>query len=623
VNNPPIRDPLGDGPEQPAKGAPQGDGTARESKSGGSSGDASPSFESLGHESPSFESFGGVVHAYQKYDPAEFPSPTAEPTEVMGAAMEHLLAYGDMRELSEEELARAVRLDPSMFPTLGPSIESLRRLLLERKAKILSTYRVDQALRDAEAQLTEAGRGTAGLDEKLKGQLARAVKQRQVYELERLFERLRDDTSPAARAVMRALGGLVNLIQVEQLDDAYDFTGREALSVSDAVDVKLELEKIDELLKQLEEAAKNAQIAIIDMDSLGEFAPPEQVEELNKIGEMVREAVRQAAERAGLSKTRDGYALTPKGLRAMQNLLLSEVFGELREARTGRHNVGIMGEGPVELERTRAYEFGDTASTIDTTQTLVNALSAGGMTAGGVKGGGLRVSARDIAVRLTRNNPRCATAVVMDMSGSMRYDGQYVNVKRMALALDGLIRGQYPGDFLAFIEMFTLAKLTSSAELVGLLPKPVSIHSPRVRLKADMSNPATTEARLPQHFTNIQHALRLSRQVLGVQDTPNRQVLLITDGLPTAHFDGPELLMLYPPDPLTEQATMREALACAREGITINIFLLQSWNQSEQDVRFAHALAEGTKGRVFFVAGAQLDRFVVWDYVKNRRRIVG
>ena len=95
-----------------------------------------------------------------------------------------------------------------------------------------------------------------------------------------------------------------------------------------------------------------------------------------------------------------------------------------------------------------------------------------------------------------------------------------------------------------------------------------------------------------------------------------------TDGLPTAHFEGTWLYMLYPPDPRTEAATMREGMLCAREGITINIFLVPSWSQSEEDIRFAYRLAEGTKGRVFFTAGKDLDRYVVWDYVKRKREIV-
>jgi uncharacterized protein with von Willebrand factor type A (vWA) domain len=208
------------------------------------------------------------------------------------------------------------------------------------------------------------------------------------------------------------------------------------------------------------------------------------------------------------------------------------------------------------------------------------------------------------------------------MSGSMRYDGQYINVKRMGLALDGLIRTEYPGDSLQFIELYTFAKPRHVSDIPSLMPKPVTLFSPVVQLRADMSKPDISELQLPPHFTNIQHGLQLARRFLSVQDSPNRQIVLITDGLPTAHFEGKMLYLLYPPDPRTESATMREAMLCAREGITINIFLLSTWNQSEDDVRFAYRVAESTRGRVFFTAGSELDRYVIWDYIKRRRSIV-
>ena len=97
----------------------------------------------------------------------------------------------------------------------------------------------------------------------------------------------------------------------------------------------------------------------------------------------------------------------------------------------------------------------------------------------------------------------------MDMSGSMRQEGQYINVKRMALALDGLIRSEYPGDFLQFVEMYTFAKQRRSGEIVNLMPKPVTIHDPVVRLKADMSRADISEMQIPPHFTNVQHGLQL------------------------------------------------------------------------------------------------------------------
>jgi uncharacterized protein with von Willebrand factor type A (vWA) domain len=110
---------------------------------------------------------------------------------------------------------------------------------------------------------------------------------------------------------------------------------------------------------------------------------------------------------------------------------------------------------------------------------------------------------------------------------------------------------------------------------------------------------------------------------LSAQDTPNRSIILITDGLPTAHFEGEMLYLLYPPHPATEKATLREGLLCHRENITINVFLLPSWSQSREDVQFAYRLAENSKGRVFFTGGRDLDRYVVWDYVAHRRKVIG
>ena len=138
-----------------------------------------------------------------------------------------------------------------------------------------------------------------------------------------------------------------------------------------------------------------------------------------------------------------------------------------------------------------------------------------------------------------------------------------------------------------------------------------------------MADPNVTEFDIPPHFTNLQNGLKLARQLLQVQDTPNRQIILITDGLPTAHFEETWLYLLYPPEPRTESHTLREAMLCKKEGITINIFLLSTWDQTQQDIQFAHRLAETTAGRVLFVTGKDLDRYVVWDYLKQRRFIIG
>ena len=152
--------------------------------------------------------------------------------------------------------------------------------------------------------------------------------------------------------------------------------------------------------------------------------------------------------------------------------------------------------------KTKPYEFGDSIANIDIPQTLINAMLRDGTQLP------IRMKSDDIEVHRTRNNPKSATVVIMDMSGSMRYDGQYVNVKRMALALDGLIRREYPGDFLRFIEMYTFAKLRQSNEIVDLMPKPVTIHDPIVQLRADMSRDDISESMVPPAFH--EHSARTS-----------------------------------------------------------------------------------------------------------------
>jgi uncharacterized protein with von Willebrand factor type A (vWA) domain len=184
------------------------------------------------------------------------------------------------------------------------------------------------------------------------------------------------------------------------------------------------------------------------------------------------------------------------------------------------------------------------------------------------------------------------------MSGSMRYGGLYIDVKRMGLALDGLIRKEYPGDYLEFVEIYTFARRVHPSEIPTLMPKSVTLYDPVVRLRADMSDPRITEMDVPWHFTNIQRGLQVARQLLAQQDTPNRQIILITDGLPTAHFEDNYLYLMYPPHDRTEAATLREGLLCAREGIVINIFLLPGGTQSHEDVRFAYNLAESARPRL-------------------------
>ncbi len=369
---------------------------------------------------------GGIIHTYQKFDPRNFPSPTAEPPDLVSHAFEHMLAYGDLRELTDEELARAIRLDPSQIAGLGPSLDMLRGMLLERKRKILATYETEQAQAAARKEF-HGSAASVHPPKPLADRFKRAVAEEQLRELERLWYHTGDDRDRFARQLMRLVARLGEKYQVDELAAKYPFTGRTPMTVSQALEIKEELETIDRLLKQLEEAAKTAQIGIIDLEELSQFTDPAEVERLEALQRRVAELMRQIAEQQGLERGKDGYRLTPQAYRLFQGRLLQRIFSQLEASRSGRHQGPVVGEGAVEMQQTKAYEFGDSVANMDLTASFTNALVRGGA------GLPIRLKAEDIEIHRTRNSPKCATVVLADMSGSMRYDGQYIHVKRMAL----------------------------------------------------------------------------------------------------------------------------------------------------------------------------------------------
>ncbi len=560
---------------------------------------------------------GGILQTYTKYDPVNFPGPRQEQADIVSPMMEQMLVFGSQRPLTEEEMARAIKIDPSQLSQFGPSLDFIKATLEDQKRKLLEKYETESVRKKAGKVFRKKAKTAPPMDDSLRSDYDEAVNREQLYGLENLWYRVNNDADEAAQHLMSVIARLQDKYQIDELHAKYNFTGRASLTIPEAIELKQALEKIEELLKQIEDAKQNGQIAILDVEEMSQFLDENQRHSLEEMQRQIKDYIERAAEEQGFSKKEGKYELTPKAYRTFQNKLLLRIFSHLNESNSGRHyDAAVNGEGAVEMQATKPYEFGDSIANMDVPQTLINAMVRDSSQRP------IRLKSDDIEIHQTRNNPKAATVIIMDMSGSMRHDGQYVNVKRMALAMDGLIRREYPGDYLNFIEMYTFGKVRRQGEIIDLMPKPVTIHHPVVQLKVDMSKEEVSEHMVHPHFTNIQHSLRLARQLLANVNTPNKQVMLITDGLPTAHFEDSTLYMLYPPHPKTEEATLREAAMCSNEGITINTFLVPSWSQSEDDIRFAHRLSESTKGRVFFTAGGDLDRFVVWDYINKKREIL-
>ena len=429
---------------------------------------------------------GGVIHTYQQYDPKSFPSPTSPPPDLVSPVFEHMLTHGSMREFTEEELAKAIHLDPGQFAGLGPSLDALIRMLEERKQKILSTWETDSVQKKAQRKFADEAKQSRPPGKYSKS-FWQSVKEEQIYSLETLWYRAERTDPDFASQLVGLMETLGDKYQVDHLAAKYNFTGRQSMTIPDAIEILDELKKIDELLKQLEDAKQNAQLAIIDLEDLSEFADPEAISNLNKFQEQIQQYLKDIMEGQGLANQDGRIQLSPKAYKLFQGRLLQTIFSNLQASRSGRHQGPIDGEGVVEMQRTKPYEFGDSVSQMDIPSTLINAMLRQGNTRP------LSLQQRDIEIHRSRNSPKCATMVLMDMSGSMRYDGQYINVKRMALALNGLITSEYPGDFLRFIDLHTFAKIVPPGDLITLMPKIPTITNPVVRLRVDMSREDVTE----------------------------------------------------------------------------------------------------------------------------------
>ena len=200
----------------------------------------------------------------------------------------------------------------------------------------------------------------------------------------------------------------------------------------------------------------------------------------------------------------------------------------------------------------------------------------------------IKLSAEDYVVHETEYQTRCATVVLIDMSGSMGRYGKYYTTKKVALALQAMVRARYPQDSLQMIGFYTFASMMNERQLLNSAPKPVSLFDSRVHIRFDLDHPP---GRVPQHFTNIHAGLRLARSVLSRQPAANKQIIVITDGEPTAHIEGREVVLIYPPAEKTAKHTLVEVKNCANAGIRVSSFALASrtifisgWSTSSKEM---------------------------------------
>ncbi|MCC6314185.1 MAG: VWA domain-containing protein [Thermomicrobiales bacterium] len=422
-------------------------------------------------------------------------------------------------------------------------------------------------------------------------QLMESMSAEQRAQLQEMMQSVMQDEG--IRQEMERLGqNLGRMIPPDQWRNQYRFGGEESLTLAEAMRLMERLNQLDELERDLRDVRDWNDLANLDEARVRDLLGEEQEENMQQLREMTR-----LLEEAGyVKRTRRGLELTPQGVRKIGEKALTDIFADLKRDRLGQHDLRREGGAGDRTDVTKPYEWGD-PFLLDIPKTIMNAVQRGEQPGQALDAGrGVRLIPRDFEVYRTEYATRVSTVLMVDMSRSMLYNGCFHAAKKVALALDSLIRGKFPRDDLSIIGFSYLAQEIKPAEL------------------------PTLDWNEYNYGTNMQHGFQLARQILGRQKGSNRQIIVITDGEPTAHFENGHVRFSYPPTPRTFQETLREVVRCTRDGITINTFMLE---RSPYMVQFINDLMRINGGRVFVATPDRLGEYILVDYVANKRKWIG
>jgi uncharacterized protein with von Willebrand factor type A (vWA) domain len=356
--------------------------------------------------------------------------------------------------------------------------------------------------------------------------------------------------------------------------------GRESAPLQATLDSLERLHDYEELDRSFRGDYAGASLEDVDEDAVRRTLGDDAVRDVRRLKDIER-----ALERAGLIVRRRGrLEVTPRGARRLGERALVRVFERLRRDREGTHEAREAGGLAEPTGATRPWRFGD-AGQVAVQRTVFNALVRQGP-----GGGSVRIHPDDLELVEAETRTETATALLLDLSFSMPLRGHFVPAKRMALALHALIEGRYPNDTLYLIGFSDFARRLHPEDL-------------------------TASGWERVYGTNMQHAFNLAGRLLAQHPRASRQVIMVTDGEPTAHLEGEEVFFSWPPVRETIRRTLSEAVRLARAGVTLNVFMLED---SPGLATFMERLARLTFGRVFLMSAESAGDFVLRDYVRHR-----
>ncbi|RLT26071.1 MAG: VWA domain-containing protein [Chloroflexi bacterium] len=362
---------------------------------------------------------------------------------------------------------------------------------------------------------------------------------------------------------------------------SYPFRGDEELGLQEAMNLMGEMQDIDEMERSLERAQYDGDLEGVDLDKLRDLLGDESAETLEQLQQLL-----QVLEDAGyIRKKGDGWELTPQGMRKIGQRALGEIYTQLKKQGIGNHALPKPGRHGERIDDTKLYEFGDPFH-LHMGRTIMNAVERDGPQSP------VRLLPDDFEIYRSEQVTQTTTVVMVDLSWSMALRGSFQAAKKVALALHNLISSQYARDNLYVIGFSAYARELKVQDL------------PYVRWDESVLG------------TNMHHALMLARKLLAKHRGGTRQIIMISDGEPTAHLEHGRSQFSYPPSPVTIRETLKEVKRCTQEGITINTFML---DRNYYLKEFVNQLAKINGGRVFYTTPDKLGEYILVDYVQNKR----
>ena len=419
--------------------------------------------------------------------------------------------------------------------------------------------------------------------------LMRSMAPDQRAQLESLMEGLLRDNR--LQIDLMEMAGLMQQLRPGAQGNEFPFIGDDPLSLQDALRVMGELNDVEALERALDRAMRMNDVEAIDPDEIARILG----EDAGHIAEQLRQMLKMLEDAGILRKRGNEWELTPRAVRKVGERALRDIFGDIESSTTGDHTLSQRGAGVERMDETRPYMWGDSFGLVDTHRTVLNAVTRGGPQKP------VRLSVDDFEVNPTQALTSCATVIMLDMSYSMMHGGRFQAGRKIALALDTLIRAKFPKDELHVVAF---------SYLVATLKPQMLLDDYWIEYGGG---------------TNYQQALRQARQILRKYHVGTRQIVFITDGEPTTYSQwsgvdpAPDRSMGYRRLPGALQETLREVVRCTKDYITINTFVLDSHPHMGD---FLRTMAKINKGRVFFGSASELGQYILLDYVNNKKTLI-